>query len=297
MLGRGKRVLSFFVVLLCALQLLLLHCAMPWIPRNSKLTAATAELPHPLKRNPETLVHSAGGETTSIIEIPKKIDKMESIIERKVRKSEMQSSTILSKINGTTEKSYWNRNTGDCLDDLCLSYLRKTAYLCYKSCHSLAEIEGQLLADIPRRCKFRKADGHNVVALVSVPGSGNTWVRGLLEKSTGRCTGSIYCDIPLRSQGFVGEYIHDGSVLVVKTHTSDFQWRGAHLENRNIMDAFYDAAILLIRNPFDTFVTERHRSILHEMEEKRLLLHEINKVPGGKEHLDRVGEEAFGECV
>ena len=28
-----------------------------------------------------------------------------------------------------------------------------------------------------------------VVALVSLPGSGNTWLRGLLEKATGVCTG------------------------------------------------------------------------------------------------------------
>ena len=29
------------------------------------------------------------------------------------------------------------------------------------------------------------------VALASHPGSGNTWVRGLLEKATGICTGII----------------------------------------------------------------------------------------------------------
>ena len=28
------------------------------------------------------------------------------------------------------------------------------------------------------------------VALVSYPGSGNTWTRGLLEKATGVCTGT-----------------------------------------------------------------------------------------------------------
>ena len=31
--------------------------------------------------------------------------------------------------------------------------------------------------------------GHGPVGLVSFPGSGNTWVRGLLQKATGVCTG------------------------------------------------------------------------------------------------------------
>ena len=31
------------------------------------------------------------------------------------------------------------------------------------------------------------------VALVSFPGSGNTWVRGLLEQATGVCTGRSVC--------------------------------------------------------------------------------------------------------
>ena len=33
--------------------------------------------------------------------------------------------------------------------------------------------------------------GRAAVALVSFPGSGNTWVRGLLERATGICTGEL----------------------------------------------------------------------------------------------------------
>ena len=36
--------------------------------------------------------------------------------------------------------------------------------------------------------------GRAAVALVSFPGSGNTWVRGLLEQASGICTGKL-CDI------------------------------------------------------------------------------------------------------
>ena len=45
-----------------------------------------------------------------------------------------------------------------------------------------------------------------VVALVSSPGSGNTWLRHLLEQATGVFTGSIYCDHSLKAL-FPGEYV------------------------------------------------------------------------------------------
>ena len=57
----------------------------------------------------------------------------------------------------------------------------------------------------------------------------------------------------------MGENVHDGSVLVVKTHTSDYQWKDARLEERNRDDALYGSAIFLIRNPLDAIITERHR--------------------------------------
>ena len=38
-------------------------------------------------------------------------------------------------------------------------------------------------------CVFMRGEGRPPVALVSHPGSGNTWVRGLLEQATGICTG------------------------------------------------------------------------------------------------------------
>ena len=108
-------------------------------------------------------------------------------------------------------------------------------------------------------CKFMKGPSRDPVGLVSVPGSGNTWVRGLLEKATGICTGSIYCDHPLRNGGMIGEYVKTGRVLVVKTHTSDYQWKDVKAEKRNNDDGFYSSAILLIRNPFKSFIAEWNR--------------------------------------
>ena len=145
--------------------------------------------------------------------------------------------------------------------------------------------------------------GRVPVALVSTPGSGNTWVRGLLEMATGICTGSIYCDVPLRNKGFVGEYVQDGSVLVVKTHTSDYQWKDTLLKKRNEMDTLYSSAILLVRNPFHTFVAERHRTILLEKAEQAALkldkLHGVGNVRNSdSSHVRAIDkEEAFGEST
>ena len=38
-------------------------------------------------------------------------------------------------------------------------------------------------------CRFMDGRKRAAVALVGFPGSGNTWVRGLLERTTGYCTG------------------------------------------------------------------------------------------------------------
>lgn len=42
--------------------------------------------------------------------------------------------------------------------------------------------------------KFMPSGSMPLVALVSAPGSGNTWLRHLIEKVTGIFTGSIYND-------------------------------------------------------------------------------------------------------
>ncbi|CAK1541396.1 unnamed protein product [Leptosia nina] len=84
----------------------------------------------------------------------------------------------------------------------------------------------------------------SVVALVSYPGSGNTWLRYLLQQATGIMTGSIYMDYGLRVHGFPAENVTNGSVLVVKTH------EGPPSDNK------FQAAILLIRNPRDAILFE-----------------------------------------
>jgi hypothetical protein len=147
-----------------------------------------------------------------------------------------------------------------CTDPYCTSYLLDEDYWSFRICQQWTEKKTKIShLNINATCKFMKGVTRQPVGLVSVPGSGNTWVRGLLETATGICTGSIYCDHPLRNAGMIGEYVKTGRVLVVKTHTSDYQWNEAILEERNEDDTLYESAILLIRNPFNTFIAEWNR--------------------------------------
>ena len=57
-----------------------------------------------------------------------------------------------------------------------------------------------------------------VTALWSVPGSGNTWVRYLIQHVTGYFTGAIYNDNTLKKSDFPGEGKTDGTVIAIKDH-------------------------------------------------------------------------------
>ena len=59
-----------------------------------------------------------------------------------------------------------------------------------------------------RPLEFRAAihPHEDVVALASFPGSGNTWLRYLLQQATGILTGSIYMDKELYKHGFPGRF-------------------------------------------------------------------------------------------
>ncbi|XP_069135593.1 WSCD family member AAEL009094-like [Argopecten irradians] len=85
-------------------------------------------------------------------------------------------------------------------------------------------------------------------ALVSFPGSGNTWLRHVIQQATGVATGSTYTDAALKRDGFPGEGQTNGSVIVVKTHSWGKEER-----------ARYVRAVLLIRDPFQALLAEFNR--------------------------------------
>ena len=114
-------------------------------------------------------------------------------------------------------------------------------------------------------CLFIDGGTRNPVALASAGGSGNTWVRGLLEKGSGFCTGFNFCDYMMRMKGFIGENINSGSVLVVKTHMKMPQWLGSKVKIGNMYEATYGSGIFLLRNPLHSLVAEWNRKLTLEV--------------------------------
>ena len=102
-------------------------------------------------------------------------------------------------------------------------------------------------------------------ALVSFPGSGNTWVRYLLQQMSGIMTGSVYDDGVLRNHGFPGEHVADDKVLVVKTHEWGpvIRYIFVHfypsLHHKLSFRSRYNASVLLIRDPLESILSEYNR--------------------------------------
>lgn len=71
----------------------------------------------------------------------------------------------------------------------------------------------------PKWCRpqhFRSPPG-KVTGLISFPGSGNTWLRYLIQQLSGIKTGSVYSDKELNRTG-MAELVKSGAVAVVKDH-------------------------------------------------------------------------------
>ena len=82
-----------------------------------------------------------------------------------------------------------------CKQPHCTDYLSAFDQTCYKFCvkkqrrSSKGDRGGHDFSVLNGECRFMRGEGRASVALSSLPGSGNTWVRGLLERATGICTG------------------------------------------------------------------------------------------------------------
>lgn len=153
------------------------------------------------------------------------------------------------------------------MDRICSQYLTKKDYVHFDYCRKRTWHNQTIQEPKESVCQFMNGEGRHPVALASFPGSGNTWVRGLLQEVTGLCTGGVYCDIALRQNGFPGEELRSGVVLVVKTHQTDPRWTGVHYASDLPLTYYkkvehipvYSAAILLVRNPFHAIVAEHNR--------------------------------------
>ena len=76
-----------------------------------------------------------------------------------------------------------------CRDQICSEFLSVKDRITIHKCHH--DKCQKFPIKIAPKCHFMNGTHRSPVALVSFPGSGNTWVRGLLEKATGICTGIV----------------------------------------------------------------------------------------------------------
>ena len=110
-----------------------------------------------------------------------------------------------------------------------------------------------------KNCSERTFRGPNspLVALVSFHGSGNTWLRYMIEQATGYFSGSIYCDSVLKKV-FPGEAVASGNVVVIKTHHADARTLPKDVQLSAGRER-YHKAIVLVRDPYDALVSEANR--------------------------------------
>ena len=141
-------------------------------------------------------------------------------------------------------------------DAACRGYLTGHAKESYAQCMGRVKKYGHSKKAKDNGCHFIDGKRRDVTALASFPGSGNTWVRTLLEKATGVCTGSYACDMSLRFAGFTGEGIQSSNVLVVKTHEAKPHW------------AEFNSAIVLVRNPLDAIVSDWNRYVANDFQHR-----------------------------
>ena len=172
-----------------------------------------------------------------------------------------------------------------CTKPLCTEFLTVKDLIHFRYCVKKAQLLKE--PQISLGCHFMNGNGRDPVALASYSGSGNTWVRGLLQGITGLCTGGIYCDVTLRQRGFPGERIVSGTVLVVKTHQTDPWWIGIDYTNvthtyfkKRSQVPFYSSGIFIVRNPFHAIIADRNRKVNKDTAEN---------------HIMQLGKEEFGK--
>nr|XP_053655910.1 uncharacterized protein LOC128704793 isoform X1 [Cherax quadricarinatus] len=114
--------------------------------------------------------------------------------------------------------------------------------------------------------RFLVGGGCPLIPLVSFPGSGNTWLRYLVQTLTGVFTGSVYHDEVLALSGFLGERdgYRQGTTLLQKTHSypllpevlQDGIYKGE--EFRFLLPKAPRKVVILVRSPWESLLALRH---------------------------------------
>ena len=165
-------------------------------------------------------------------------------------------------------------NPINCYREHCTEYLNKNELLVMNKCLQETTTKETKSPIRENDCNFINGSHRRPVALASTEGSGNTWIWGLFEKATGICTGFLYCDREMRHAGFIGEGVKSGIVLVVKTHTGLTQWHGENYAKPKRDEPYYGSAIYILRNPYDSLISEWNRRVKNAVMKKMHMLHD-----------------------
>ena len=193
-----------------------------------------------------------------------------------------KSHSILSNTNPTLKLNHLQQTSPECKDPLCTEYLTEEDMSRFNSCLQKVRSHSGHPQD-GGQCHFMPQTHRAPVALASYPGSGNTWLRGLLETATGICTGFEFCDISMRVKGFAGENIVSGAVSVVKTHGYP-HWNSKNKHGGSAAE--FDSAVVLVRNPLDALVAEWNRRVANDFRGSTVSL---------TSHVKSAGQDMFGE--
>ena len=183
------------------------------------------------------------------------------VLSKKAKGTLISRASMLAKKGRARRKPHVYRRPpviANCTDSMCKQLTVNREKIYYDLCLKQAEKDYSVQ---PCQCRLMDGKKRGRYALVSLPGSGNTWVRGLLEKATGVCTGSMWCDPSLRAKHFCMEGVRSTSMLVVKNHDTRLRWVGVSLlpgETAHNKPDFV-GAILIHRDPFSSTIAEWNR--------------------------------------
>ena len=189
-------------------------------------------------------------------------------------------------------RELFNRIKTNCNDRVCSEFLTPSDYPHFRYCVRKTWKRPISQYHEPRKsvCVFVNGTRSYPMGLASYPGSGNTWVRGLIQRTTGLCIGAIYCDVTLRQNGYPGESIRSAVTFMVKTHQTDPRWAGVRYDANASFEYFkklehvpvYSGGVFILRNPFHALVSEYKRTRWEDHPES---------------HVITLGPEYFGEYL
>ena len=205
------------------------------------------------------------------------------------RRSNATTAKVNASLSSATERVIPKRpppfprsaDTARCSLENCQDFLSHHERLILKQCTAKTMKKFRRIQS--SSCRFLSNSSRQPVALASAEGSGNTWLRSLLEKATGVCTGFSVCDPELRMWGFPGEGISSGKVVVAKTHIIFPQWVG--VAKKLAWEGSYGSAVVLVRNPALALIAEWNRRVTNSPRKRG--------APAANSHTHVVSEEAF----